>query len=175
MKTVSNDELAAIAPHFAQMGYVVRDLAAAETWFRDIVGVPAWTRMENMTFGAECSHRGRPADYAAHLSLGYLGDTQIELIEPLRGESLYAEFLQSKGPGLHHLAFEVPDFEATVDALGAAGLELLGSGAIGAGSRFAYFDCVSAQASVIEILGYDEGTRAFMQQLRKQSAEALRD
>jgi catechol 2,3-dioxygenase-like lactoylglutathione lyase family enzyme len=170
---MTNRALTAIAPHFVQTGYVVRDLAAAEAWFRQVLGVPAWTRMENMAFGAECSYRDRPADYAAHLSIGHLGDTQIELIEPIRGESPYTEFLESRGPGLHHLAFDVPDFDATINALGETGLELIVKGSVGPGSRFAYFDCESAQASVIEILGYDEGTRAFMEQIKRQSAGAL--
>jgi catechol 2,3-dioxygenase-like lactoylglutathione lyase family enzyme len=170
---MTNQALTAIAPHFVQMGYVVRDLAAAERWFQQVLGVPSWTRMENMAFGAECSYRGRPADYTAHLSIGHLGDTQIELIEPLRGESPYTEFLENRGPGLHHLAFDVPDFDATIGALGETGLEPIAMGSVGPGSRFAYFDCESAQASVIEILGYDEGTHAFMEQLKQQSASAL--
>jgi methylmalonyl-CoA/ethylmalonyl-CoA epimerase len=170
MRKQADHALGALAPHFAQVGYVVRDLTAAEAWFRGTLGVPLWTRMENVTFGPECSHRGRPADYSAHLSLGYLGETQVELIEPLRGESLYSEFLERKGPGLHHLAFDVPDFEATVAALGESGLELLAVGAVGPGSRFAYFDCQAAQASVIEILGFGDATRAFMRELRLQSA-----
>jgi catechol 2,3-dioxygenase-like lactoylglutathione lyase family enzyme len=170
---MTNRALAAIAPHFVQMGYVVRDVAAAEAWFQEILGVPAWTRMESMTFGPDCSYRGRAADYAAHLSIGYLGDTQIELIEHIRGESPYTEFLESRGPGLHHLAFDVPDFDATVGALGGSGLELIAAGSVGPGNRFAYFDCESAQASVVEILGFDESTRGIMEALKQQSASAL--
>ncbi len=165
--------LEAIAPHFVQTGYVVRDVAASEAWFQKVLGVPVWTRMENMNFGADCSFRGRPANHAAHLSVGYLRETQIELIQPIRGESPYSEFLENAGPGLHHLAFDVPDFDATVAAFRETGLELLASGAVGPGNQFAYFDCGSAEASVIEILGFDEGTRGFMEQLKQQSASAL--
>jgi catechol 2,3-dioxygenase-like lactoylglutathione lyase family enzyme len=170
---MTNTTLDAIAPHFFQFAYVVRDIAAAEAWFEKILGVPVWTRIENMAFGTECSYRGRPADYAADLSLGYMRDTQIELIQPLRGESLYTEFLESKGPGLHHIAFDVPDFDATLAALNESGLELLAKGQMGPGSQFAYFDCDSAETSVVEILGFDEGMRAFMAQLEKQSVDAL--
>jgi catechol 2,3-dioxygenase-like lactoylglutathione lyase family enzyme len=170
---MTNTALDAIAPYFFQIAYVVRDIAAAEAWFQKILGVPAWTRMENMAFGADCSYRGRPADYVAHLSLGYVGDTQIELIESVRGENLYTEFLESKGPGLHHIAFDVPDFDATMAAFEQNGVELLAKGKMGPGSQFAYFDCESEETSVIEILGFDEGIRAFMEQLKKQSADAL--
>ena len=160
---------AAIAPYFFQVAYVVRDLGVAEAWFQRILGVPSWFRMENVAFGAECSYRGRPSDSAAHLSVGYLSETQIELIEPIRGESLYTEFLDAKGPGLHHLAFDVPDFSATVAALRESGLELVAQGSVGPGSEFAYFDCETSGTSVIEILGFDEGVRAFMKQLKQAS------
>jgi catechol 2,3-dioxygenase-like lactoylglutathione lyase family enzyme len=167
--------LEAVAPYFYQVSYVVRDMGASEAWFQKIFGVPTWVRMENVAFGADCSYRGRPADSAAHLSIGYMHDTQIELIEPVRGESLYAEFLESKGPGLHHLAFDVPDFPATVAALCESGLELLAKGQVGPGSEFAYFDCESAGASVIEVLGFDDGIRAFMAQLKQRSEDAARE
>ena len=163
----------ALAPHFFQVAYVVRDLAEAEARFRQWLGVPSWFRVDNMEFGADCSYRGRPADSAVDLSVGWLRDTQVELIEPLRGESLYREFLEAKGPGLHHIAFDVPDFSATVAALSGAGLELLAQGHAGPGSEFAYFDCESAGASVVEILGFDKSIRAFMDSLRQQSADLI--
>ena len=164
--------LEALAPHFCQLGYVVRDREAAEEWFQQILGVPSFFRMDNVTFGPNCSYRGRPADSVANVSLGYLRDTQIELIESVRGPSLYTEFLDQKGPGLHHVAFEVPDFSATVAFLRESGLEMLTGGPVGPGTDFAYFDCEAGGASVIEILGFDENIRGFMEQLRKQSSEA---
>jgi hypothetical protein len=101
--------------------------------------------------------------------VGWLGETQVELIEPVRGESLYAEFLAGHGPGLHHVAFDVPDFEATLSTLCENGLELIMRGALGPGNQFAYFEAAAAGASVIEILGFDEAVRAFMKQLKEQS------
>lgn len=163
----------ALAPYFFQVAYVVRDIAEAETRFQQWLGVPSWFRMDNMEFGADCSYRGRPSDSAAHLSVGWLRDTQVELIEALRGESLYREFLETKGPGLHHIAFDVPDFAATIAALSEAGLELLAKGRVGPGSEFAYFDCETAGASVVEILGFDDAIRSFMDSLRQQSADLI--
>ncbi len=158
---------AELAPHFFQVAYVVRDMDVAEEWFGRILGVPAFTRMENVELGASCTYRGRPADSAAHLSLGYLGDIQVELIEPVRGPSLYTEFLETTGPGLHHLAFLVPDFDATVAFLGHSGVEVISEGQLGPGSQFAYFDCQAEGFSVIEILGFDVAIRGFMEQLKK--------
>jgi len=171
---------AALAPHFFQVAYVTPDLAAAEAWFQQCLGVPPFFRMENVAFGAETRLRGQPADCAVHLSLGWLGDTQVELIEPVRGESLYAEFLAEHGPGLHHVAFDPPDFDAAVAGLCGGGLDPIMHGSLGAGMRFAYFDtskttdtaeAAAAGASVIEILGFDATVRGFMDRLRQQSRE----
>ncbi len=53
-----------------------------------------------------CTYRGRPADFVAHISFSYAGDTQLELIAPVTGESVYTEFLDRAGPGLHHICVE---------------------------------------------------------------------
>jgi catechol 2,3-dioxygenase-like lactoylglutathione lyase family enzyme len=166
------DGISALAPYFFQMAYVVRDIEAAEEWFRRIMGVPIFTRLPNICLAEGCTYRGKPSNSEAHLSLGYAGDTQLELIEALRGPSLYTEFMDEHGPGLHHVGFSVPDYDATVAALLDEGLELATEGLVGTGTHFAYFDCEAAGASFIEILHFDDATLAFMEQLKAQSREA---
>lgn len=156
----------ALAAHYFQTAWVVRDLAAAEEWFGRVMGVPAWTRFD-VVLGEESRYRGRPADSAMAISLGYAGEVQIELIESVRGPNIYTEFLDAKGPGLHHIAFAVPDFDATVAQLREERLPELSSGILNGGSvKFAYFDCAAAGASVIEILGFDAATTDAMAQMK---------
>jgi methylmalonyl-CoA/ethylmalonyl-CoA epimerase len=164
-----SDTLQVLAPYFCQVGYVVTDLVAAEEWFRQVMGVPRFLRMENVEFGDTCRHRGRPADYAIHVALGYARDIQIELIQAARGRSIYTEFLEANRPGLHHLAFAVPDFAAAAAHLRGSGLDPIVEGVIDAGMRteFAYFDSGAAGASVIELLGFDAAAQAFMDQLKR--------
>ena len=64
--------------------------------------------------------------------------------------------------------FLVDDFGQTVGDLEGGGLTLASSGSISPGNDFAYFDCQGPGFSVIEILGFDEGTRGFMEMLRQQ-------
>lgn len=161
-----SDVMSTLAPHFYQVGYVVRDLGAAEEWFKRIMGVRQFMRMENVVMAPPCRYRGRPADLAIDLSIGYVRDTQIELIQPIRGTSIYSEFLEAKGPGLHHIMFAVPDFGAAVSQLRAAGMESIQDGALGSGLEFAYFDCDAGGASVIEIVCFDAATLASMEQLK---------
>lgn len=51
------------------------------------------------------------------------GEADIELLEPLDDGGPVARFLDRRGPGLHHLAFEVLDVGAALDAAAAMGLE----------------------------------------------------
>lgn len=49
------------------------------------------------------------------------GLAKVELLEPLRPDSPVARFLEKRGPGLHHLAYRVPDIDAALSAQIAAG------------------------------------------------------
>lgn len=54
-----------------------------------------------------------------------LGGASLELIESLDTGTPIGKFLEKRGPGLHHLAFEVEDIEAALKGAGARGLELI--------------------------------------------------
>ncbi len=54
-----------------------------------------------------------------------MGDTKIELLESLSPDSAVAKFLEKKGEGIHHIAFEVADIKAEMKRLKQEGFELL--------------------------------------------------
>jgi methylmalonyl-CoA/ethylmalonyl-CoA epimerase len=53
------------------------------------------------------------------------GASKIELLESLQSDGVIARFIEQKGEGLHHIAFEVPDIRAEMSRLKAAGFRLL--------------------------------------------------
>lgn len=62
------------------------------------------------------------------------GGAEIELLEPTSDDSPIALHLAKRGPGLHHIAFKVPDIEAALKRVRAAGLQVIGEAPrIGAG------------------------------------------
>ncbi len=157
---------------FFQVAYVVPDLGEAEEWFRRTMGVGYFERMEGVELGDTCRHRGAVSDATLDLSIGYLGDTQLELVRPARGASIHREFLDAGGRGLHHLGFVVEDFSATIGHLGQLGMSPVADGVLETGMRveFAYFECTDVYASVIEVLGFDDAARAFMEDLRRKGS-----
>lgn len=83
-----------------QIAWVTGDLDATETALTGLLGVRKWVRIPDVHFAADaCSYRGRPADFVASISLSYLGDMQLELIQPVRGENIYSDFLSDGGRG----------------------------------------------------------------------------
>jgi len=54
-----------------------------------------------------------------------VGESKIELLEASNPTSPIAKFLEKKGPGIHHIAFDVKDIEAEIARLSAEGFELI--------------------------------------------------
>ncbi|KAA8939257.1 VOC family protein, partial [Mycobacterium sp.] len=121
-----------------QIAWVTPRLGATEEALSALLGVKTWIRLPNVHFGPEsCTYRGRPADFVVDIALSYAGETQLELIAPVSGESIYTEFLRDCGPGLHHICVETDDIEAAVTEA-AAGGEVVQRGTMPGGMDFAY-------------------------------------
>jgi methylmalonyl-CoA epimerase len=69
-----------------------------------------------------------------------VGESRIELLEPLRADSVVGRFLQKRGPGLHHVALHVDDIAATLTSLKARGAQLISEKVqVGAGGHLYFF------------------------------------
>jgi methylmalonyl-CoA/ethylmalonyl-CoA epimerase len=157
-----------IAAGHHQIAFVVQDIAAAEQFFTEKMGVPRFFRFTDVLVH-EPFYRGGPGDFHMHLAIGYAGDSQIELIEHLSGRSIYKEFLDKHGQGLHHLGFIVPDYQKAVDDFATNGFPVIQSGRIGdnPGVRFAYFDTEAAIGSIMEIFQLDDNTRRLFERIKR--------
>lgn len=70
---------------------------------------------------------GREAVAASKVVVGFIpiGDTRIELVQPDSADSPITKFLETRGPGLQHICFEVDDVAAELKRLDAAGVRLI--------------------------------------------------
>lgn len=154
-----------------QIAWVTRDLDATEAALTTLLGARKWIRMPDVHFGPDTyKHRGAPADYHADISLSYAGDTQLELIAPTRGESLYTEFLAESGPGLHHICVGVPDAEAFESALTDAGpsASVVARGVMPGGMQFAYLSAAAAGVPYLEIAYIPDEIRTFFDYVKQE-------
>ncbi len=151
-----------------QLCWVTEDVEATETFLSAHFGVPAWTRLPDIHFDPDnCTLHGEPADFTVHVSLGYIGDLQLEIIQPVSGESIYTEFLATSKPGLHHLCFEVDDMAAAVAEAGAAGVEVVQAGSMmGGGMEFAYVDGSAHGVPYVELAYLGPDMKAFYEAIK---------
>jgi methylmalonyl-CoA epimerase len=54
-----------------------------------------------------------------------IGEGHVELLKPLGPDTAVGKFLASRGPGLHHVAYQTSDIDAALEQMKAAGLELI--------------------------------------------------
>ena len=66
--------------------------------------------------GLTCGEPEFVADQDVNVLVCAIGGQRIELVEPASADSPVSKFLERRGPGLHHLAFEVPDCAAAIAA-----------------------------------------------------------
>jgi methylmalonyl-CoA epimerase len=76
-------------------------------------------------FGAELEHRATVPDQGVEAAAVLVGAGRVELLSPLEDDSPVGRFLASRGPGMHHVAFEVDDIGAALDSLLREGAELI--------------------------------------------------
>jgi methylmalonyl-CoA/ethylmalonyl-CoA epimerase len=76
-------------------------------------------------FGLRVAHREVVASQGVEAVLLDVGENHVELLAPLGPETPVGRFLTKKGPGLHHVAYQVGDIDATLAALKQSGLELI--------------------------------------------------
>ena len=94
------------------VGVAVADLDAA---------VASYERL----FGAELEHRETVADQGVEAASLRVGDGRVELLASLGPETPVGKFLAKRGPGMHHLAFEVDDVGTELERLAAGGTALI--------------------------------------------------
>ncbi|MBK9050602.1 MAG: methylmalonyl-CoA epimerase [Chloroflexi bacterium] len=75
--------------------------------------------------GLELSHVEHVEDQAVDVAFLPAGESDIELLKPITEDSGVAKFLQKKGPGIHHICFEVEDINATLARLKEKGIQLI--------------------------------------------------
>ena len=94
------------------IGVAVEDLDAALPLYRDALGMPL-------------VHRETVSEQGVEAALLDVGEGHVELLAPLGPDTPVGKFLAGRGPGLHHVAYQVADVAGTLDALRAAGLRLI--------------------------------------------------
>jgi methylmalonyl-CoA epimerase len=77
------------------------------------------------SFELHVAHREVVEEQGVEAVLLDVGENHVELLAPLGPDTPVGKFLASKGPGMHHVAYQVADIDATLEALTQAGMRLI--------------------------------------------------
>jgi methylmalonyl-CoA/ethylmalonyl-CoA epimerase len=94
------------------LGVAVEDLDEAVDTYRRL-------------FGAEVEQRGPVQDQGVEAAAMRVGESRIELVAPLGDDTPVGKFLANRGPGVHHVAYEVGDLREALEGLASDGVELI--------------------------------------------------
>jgi methylmalonyl-CoA epimerase len=105
------------------------------------------------------AHREVVEEQGVEAVLLDVGENHVELLRPLSEETPVGRFLSKRGPGLHHVAYQVTDVQATLDSLRDRGLQLIDETPRSGirGSRVAFVHPASSGGVLTEIVQPSEG------------------
>jgi catechol 2,3-dioxygenase-like lactoylglutathione lyase family enzyme len=90
--------------------------------------------------GSEEWFRGKPFNGKATIQATMMGNVELELIQPVAGDSPAQEFMDSKGEGFNHIACVVEDIDRALDQLAPQGVEVILRAKMPNGGGVAYLD-----------------------------------
>jgi methylmalonyl-CoA/ethylmalonyl-CoA epimerase len=127
------------------LGYAVENIKAAARFYEE-------------HFGARVGEPEEVEEQGIVATMFEVGESMIELVQPTRPDSPVGKFLEKRGEGFHHVAFQVDDLEASLRELKANGVELIdeeprtGAG----GTRMAFLHPKGAHGVLTELVELPE-------------------
>lgn len=98
--------------HISQIGFVVKDMNKIVREMQRIFGVePKFADIP--LEGQKCN--GKPSKSHALIAFYNFANVELEFVQPLSGQSIWQDFLDSGRSGLHHIRFSVNNFDGIVD------------------------------------------------------------
>ena len=132
---MTNDELRALnkTRHIQQIAWLTRDLEKSMQAWIDVLRIGPWRvfRFTDKTVkNLHVSGRLVEGPFEFRIAITHVGDTEIELIQPVRGPMIYEQYLERRGEGLHHIKEKIADAEmaTVVDDYQARGIAVTQTG-----------------------------------------------
>ena len=100
--------------HIEHIGITVEKLEEAISYYEKVLGL-------------ECYAVEEVADQKVKTAFFMVGQTKIELLESTDPEGPIGKFIEKKGPGIHHIAFAMPDVEQALKQAEEKGIRLIDS------------------------------------------------
>lgn len=151
-------------PELHHVGIVVRDRDATIRYYREIMGITSFFSYDAPMPRALVHGNPTPCDLRVGFAL--LGNTVIELLQPLDRVSPHFHFLEEHGEGMHHLGFLVSNVDDCLAKMQGKGLHLLlESTEPAADTKTVYVEGNGLSGVVLELIQESPFLHAFFQQM----------
>ncbi len=135
------------ARHINHVAIAVSDIDETLAFYRDVFGTGE-SEVEDIE------------DQAVRAALVRIGGSQLELIQPTDPEGGVAKFIERRGEGVHHIAFEVDDLQASLDALNEHGVRTIDNAPRdGLSGMIGFIHPRSTRGVLIELVDQDTARR----------------
>jgi len=126
------------------IGIAVKDLEQAIRLYKEAFGIEP-----SLVYESEYTK--------AKIAFFPIGQTRIELIQPINPESVMGKFLEKKGEGIHHISFNVKDVDKSLSELEMKGIQLIDRKArkVRENEKVAFLNPKSTNGVLIELIQED--------------------
>ena len=136
-------------PNPSQVCIVVRDLKETASYYEKFFAIGPFVFPE--IHYKQITYHGRAADGYWEMAFARMGSVELELACPVKSPSIYEDFLNEKGEGLHHFGFDVQNMDKIINDAAALGIKVLMSGRTDRGG-FAHLDTTQYGGTIFEII-----------------------
>jgi len=98
--------------HIEHLGIAVKSIEAHLPYYETVLGL-------------KCYNIEVVEEQKVKTAFFKVGQSKIELLEPIGEDSTIAKFIEKRGEGIHHIAFAVPSVQAAIDEAETKGVELI--------------------------------------------------
>ncbi len=134
----------------SQVGLVVKDIEKSMKYYWEELGIGPWNIW---TYASpttrETTYYGKPVEHKFIGAETMVGDLNVELLQHLEGKTLYKEFLDKKGEGVHHVAYVTNEIDDALNRFKKMGIEVIQSGKVKNDSYY-YLDTESRYGIIVE-------------------------
>lgn len=134
-----------------QLGLLCHDVEKTAKAYSEFFGLEYTTGQSSPQEIGHAMYEGQPTQARCKQAFFNLGNIQLELIEPDEHPSVWRHDLDTKGEGLHHIAFYVKDTDGQLRKLDAMGMKTRQTGGW-PGGRYAYVDAQDSLKILLETL-----------------------
>lgn len=139
------------AKRFLHVGMVVRDIEQQMQSLSELWSLGEWSTLE---YGAEGEQIVQGTPFNLKVAVNSVGPVAVELLQPVASpDSIWQQYLDQHGEGLHHLAYRVDDLQQSISELEGRGGELLWNISVAPGMNYCYMRVDAGL--IVELVDFD--------------------